>query len=90
MTEWQPIETAPKDGTPILIWIRDRLYEAMWCEHRFKPSSYIGEDADEDGWWGIRWAEIDSYGVSPDEMPTHWMPLPNPPAHPTPSKDTNE
>lgn len=56
--EWQPIETAPKDGTPVLVatafWVRD----AYWS-HAFE------------GWYSNHSA------VPP---PTHWMPLPPPPA----------
>lgn len=40
---------------------------------------------DEGKWWR------DRIGYEEYEFdPTHWRPLPNPPAHPTPSKDTNE
>lgn len=70
---WQPIGTAPKDGTPVLIWDSGRLHEARW-----EPMRWNREDDDMTGAWAIRWAEIDSYGVTPDE-PTHWMPLPDPP-----------
>lgn len=44
MTDWQPIETAPKDGTPILVWIDDHVAEVEW---------------DEDGWIGV-WEDISS------------------------------
>lgn len=65
MSEWQPIETAPKDGQSLLVWcpIRNRggrATVAYW-----------------DDYWSLThpggWAEDD------DCDPTHWMPLPAPP-----------
>lgn len=71
--DWQPIETAPKDWTPIL------LYSAaigtvfgLW----------IGPP--EPGWgpldgWGP-WGDTHGrFSLRDDEQPTHWMPLPAPP-----------
>lgn len=60
---WQPIETAPKDGTTL--WVLDELYG--------KPWHY------ECNWNGIEWYH--GFGVAwPDARPTHWRPLPAPPA----------
>jgi hypothetical protein len=70
---WQPIETAPKDGTPVLIWSNGRLYDALWDEDEYNP-----ETEEFTGGWKARWAEIDSYSVSV-KNPTHWMPSPPPP-----------
>ncbi len=77
-SSWQPIETAPKDGTPILV---------------FKPAGEYGEllelvawetlthclDDPESGWL-CPYSEQDERGggVFVDN-PTHWMPLPTPP-----------
>lgn len=63
--EWMPIETAPKDGTSILIFepCSNRcLYNRIYVVHYSDKS----------------WAESDGemYSVF---YPTHWMPLPNPP-----------
>lgn len=72
--DWQPIETAPKDGTHIIA-LRPtdppHVESMYWARY---------EDADRDGDW--HW----SYdGDSPREgSPTHWMPLPPPPKEPTP------
>jgi hypothetical protein len=67
--EWQPIETAPKDGTPVLIHVptgQRPVYEAEW--HR------PWESAPEDKcWWQTR------SGMVLPEHATHWMPLPEPP-----------
>lgn len=39
--DWQPIETAPKDGTPVLVWW------AHWCNHPIVASWYVGWSAEE-------------------------------------------
>lgn len=56
---WQAIESAPKDGRPVLAWPHYHMV-------RFSP---IGNC-----WWRS--------GAWIDE-PTHWMPLPAPPASPS-------
>lgn len=59
---WQPIETAPKSRTSVLVFVPDRpprICSAMWLASR------SGGD-----WW---------HGLS-IITPTHWMPLPEPPA----------
>lgn len=66
-TGWQPIETAPKDGTWVMLGRAGRMPEVGSWEN---GSPWL------DGWFcgGER---SDSYG--PDFDPTHWMPLPEPP-----------
>lgn len=83
MTEWQPIETAPKDGTEII--------GCFCCDYGYqeKPTVYGPWTI---AWDGKKWRSswdgsevIDSqcdFGTdykSPDCEPTHWMPLPSPP-----------
>lgn len=64
MGEWQPIETAPKDGTLILVFPFDVV-----CWQITGDLGY---------WFADRVSEID--GDYLEEYPTHWMPLPNPPS----------
>lgn len=81
--QWQPIETAPKDGTRILT---------------FAPTRYEKQQTIAVVWWGEFWhedyepagnglfmqtrqllrAEWEGGPWSP-WRPTHWMPLPAPP-----------
>lgn len=65
MSEWQPIETAPRDGTRVLL-----------CGDPGNPEVVIGANWNDivtpncfhvPG-WGYWW-------------PTHWRPLPAPPTH---------
>ena len=65
---WQPIETAPRDGTPVLvIWKTGIMSVATWrLPMRGEPqneSHYEYEWRDTCGCWAT---------------PTHWMPLPPP------------
>ncbi len=77
--EWQPIETAPRDGTPVtLTWIENgkpqEIYPNMvW--NRFAGNSLVQSGK---GIWAIHgmdgrilttWSE-----ENPDGAPTHWKP----------------
>ena len=71
MSEWQPIETAPRDGTEIIA--RMGTATPPYCESMY----FVPFDDDEsDGMW--HWTQD---GDAPAiNKPTHWMPLPSPPA----------
>jgi hypothetical protein len=66
--EWQPIETAPKDGTWILLWWGDRTVEGHWLDNSHTQFPWAG--------WKLRSMVVHN----PAHKPTHWMPLPDPPA----------
>ena len=71
---WQPIETAPKDGTRIMVYC-PRLgvnCSANWNDDKYarKPRPYwthMGEYL-----WGKTMVR--------EDQPTHWMPMPEAPA----------
>ena len=63
MSEWQPIETAPKDGTKVLFWHNGDIHLAWWRKN------ILGQE----GFGGYGWSYAEF------SMPTHWMPSPEPP-----------
>jgi hypothetical protein len=67
---WQPIATAPKDGTWIAAWCN---YPSDWS--RAPWVSVVRWSADTMPSYPPHW-----YGLpNSDYQPTHWMPLPEPP-----------
>lgn len=66
--EWQPIETAPKDGTRIL------LVTSSGRPRRI----FMGSYTDKGSWWPWR-VDQTNYHINQSDL-THWMPLPPPPA----------
>jgi hypothetical protein len=86
-TGWQPIATAPRDGTWLLIAGGEPGYG--WDESEFVPPAVVAcwgaeeqvaiNDEHSPGADAWRFAVYDSgyYGLW--ENPTHWMPLPEPP-----------
>lgn len=77
MSEWRPIETAPKDGTPILIWQPDNRHHDEIDGCKFDDPRYaIGYwRAWAKSEWDMGWGNRNQAHVNP----THWMPLPAPP-----------
>ena len=69
---WMPVETAPKDGTPILL---SGVYMWETYEQFSQDGIVVGcfNDAYKD--WIIVTSGPDACTV----RPTHWMPLPDPP-----------
>jgi hypothetical protein len=65
---WQPIETAPKDGTTILVWRWGRVALTKW-----DPDGYVKNKRP-------YWADfVMGKTRAQNTPPTHWMPLPDPP-----------
>lgn len=84
--KWQPIETAPKDGTFIRIKFADgktirAAFEGGLLDTDWKDcGGWMAPDDDAPTCWtdGICW-EVNEDDIKSKE-PTHWMPLPNPPS----------
>ena len=68
MSDWRPMETAPKDGTPVLIY-----FPRIGSQRRGQAVAYYHRVS---GSW------VTHPGMY-NRSPTHWMPLPDPP-DPTP------
>lgn len=81
---WQPFETAPKDGNAFLAFYLDDSEDPE--EAKCLSVAYVisWEDHHGDGgrnfWWTLL-PEGDPLETS--RMPTHWMPLPPPPTERT-------
>lgn len=90
MTEWQTIDTAPKDGTLIDLWcvppvmgefsVRGvRLTDCAWHEaddiFPFTGWTRMQDDGHRDL---VEGKPTNQNGLPPWQ-PTHWMPLPEPP-----------
>lgn len=69
MSEWQPMETAPKDGQTILAHKPSGL--AFSARQDVVPVHWTG-------WGGGAWENSTSGHKVFDDL-THWMPLPAPP-----------
>jgi hypothetical protein len=81
--EWRPIETAPKDGTGVLvhrnIWPGTQSGFSEECSdiNTYVAAWWDGERDGRGAWICYMNAVLDP--ECPIE-PTHWMPLPEPPA----------
>jgi len=80
---WQPIETAPKDGTLVLVCntLNNGTITSLYGTMAVARYAYHCDDLEESLWeYGTYYTEnskdnLGSYLISA----THWMPLPEPP-----------
>lgn len=74
--KWQPIETAPKDGTEILVYKNvatvDIIHIASWVNQ----DEWMHETECGDGWWSYTENSVSQRMLEGYKYPTHWMPLP--------------
>ena len=89
LTDWQPIDTAPKDGTPVLVTVVEKiqLFGFHWLQAVFAENVTIAAWAEAYGPAEIGWVTVATAltltgdarrGVAVRVTPTHWMPLPPP------------
>jgi len=67
--EWQPIDTAPKDGRVIILANFEEACIITGAPHVW--AAYFSDADAEDPWWGVSHA-----GANNNGDPTHWIPLP--------------
>ena len=72
---WQPIETAPKDGRCILVFVPGDYFPMVGVAGNTGDVYVMRWNSHGEGGWD-QW---DSYHDLDADAPTHWMPLPEPP-----------
>lgn len=78
MSEWQPIETAPKDGTRVIVYephgVHSRAGRRKVCSCDKVTESYWHQPGNPavEGFWTSPMGQVRF-------KPTHWQPLPAPP-----------
>lgn len=85
--DWQPIETAPRDGTRVIVTPGDAMDATIgWYEGRKGVSFTSRGPIEFSGWVSLeQWCGMeygDCISEHLDIWPTHWMPLPEPPDTP--------
>jgi hypothetical protein len=77
---WQPIETAPKDGSVIFVWAEGYTWPeaAKWFE--YDPE--VTEQVDAFGTWIFADGVLADLAGFEEGSLSHWMPLPAPPVQP--------
>lgn len=66
-TDWRSIDSAPKDGTAVLLWAKDLRFPGEMC-----VAQYMTVDIE---WWHVTDGKFGPWPLR-GPSPTHWMPLP--------------
>jgi len=82
---WQPIETAPKDGTLVLLTVDYDPVDlnahplALTEDSRATTVGHNNVDHDGDNVWRLDGVGLRTVTQKAKVPPTHWQPLPSPP-----------
>jgi hypothetical protein len=75
--KWQPIDTAPRDGSVILVFDVDEAYASKPVGFTVMAVRWCPYSKDDFRAPGGQW--FAHYGPCRARNPTYWMPLPDPP-----------
>lgn len=77
MSDWQPIETAPKDGTKIIVLLN---MATVWVAHIawWRNFEEAEEDPDLVGWWSYVRHSVTQEMLRGHHAPLYWIPLEEP------------
>lgn len=77
--KWQQIETAPKDGTDVIVLLNVAdvavVHIAWWRDGELNAAGEFLEP----GWWSYTLGSVTQELLNDYRSPTHWMPMPEPP-----------
>lgn len=80
--KWLPIDTAPKDGTDILVYYEFAtvpiVHLAYWSNDEMDMWKAEGFDNKEQaiGWWSYVENSVSQHKLEEFNTPTHWLPAP--------------
>ena len=89
MNPWKPIETAPIDGTPILVgyWHPNKHWNQTTKTFDARPSDWVATVVYlQPTHYGAAWNLVETGSHAEDDevsfTPTHWTEIPTPPQQP--------
>lgn len=72
--EWRQFDTAPEDGTEIIVWRADSgVFTSFYREADWWIATPTRPPEEDAAWFATTGEDLS------DDLPTHWMPLPSPP-----------
>lgn len=81
--QWQPIATAPKDWTAILVYYEkagvDFVHIAFWDDGDMWEHQGFASQDEVTGWWSYVENSVSQHKLDGYDEPTHWMPFEAPP-----------
>ena len=83
---WQPIETAPKDGTEIIAMYKHIETQIVHNAFYMTSNDFEEKESEYIGWWSYDKSEVSRVMLNDWMTPTHWMPLPDAPENNQPKE----